>query len=234
MADDQKIVEGAVLQGAVSKEAKAPEGVKPPEPLSEERVAQIVAEMVTKERGEIERHFQSITDKRVAAAERKAAAAESRNEAVRKAYIQQNPAMAEKLKLADYEAQERFNTASEAEEQQKRELSDFDQSFSTTMTEHITGLGIDPKDTRIDWANDAENYTVKQKRILASVSKIGKESLKQREETMAKDIEARLRKDLGIDSVDKTVSSGVPKDWKDLSPEDKIKYGLEHPVKRKK
>jgi hypothetical protein len=67
-------------------------------------------------------------------------------------------------------------------------------------------MEIDPSDARIDWATDATNYVERQKRILKSAAKIAKERQTKVQEELSKklsdDITARVKKDLGVDSVD--------------------------------
>ena len=208
---DEQIVpkEGAVLEGAASE-------VKPAEtPISREEIAQLIADGVKDKSVEIERHFQSLSDKRVSQAEYRAKQAEARHEAVMTSYKTLNPAMADKLRLADLDAKAKFDADLEAEKEERQVREAFTQSFTDGITEHIKNLEVDPTDKRIDWATDTNDYVLKQRRILASVSKISKgdlvkkneDSVKERE-TLTKEITAKLRKELGLDSTDAFVSSG--------------------------
>ena len=228
---DEAIIqkEGAVSEGAVSVPEKGVE-----QPLTEERVAQLIADAVKGKSGEIERHFQSVSDKRVAQAEFRARQAEARHAAMASTLKGMRPEQVDKLRLADLDARDRFNAALEEEERQRQAVTTFDQSFNESITEHIKSLDIDPTDKRIDWAKDSSDYVEKQRRILASTAKISKENLPKKMSEIEKGIEARLRKELGLDSVDTGASSGAPQDVDSLEPREKMRYGLEHPVKRKK
>ena len=215
---DEQIVqkEGAVSEGAVSVEGIKPaEELKTPEPLTEARVAQLIADGVKAKSAEIERHFQSVSDKRVGQAEYRAKQAETRHEAVMASYKTLNPAMADKLRLADLEAKARFDANLEEEEGKRQQLDAFDQSFNQDILQHIEALGVDPTDKRIDWATGARDYTEKWRKILASVATISREGLVKKKEdsakekeTLVKEITAKVRKDLGYDSADTFVSSG--------------------------
>ena len=218
---DEQIVqkEGAVLEvkaeGAVSEEAGKPAEVKPPEPFIDERTAQLIADTIRDKSVEIERRFQSISDKRVGQAEFRARQAEARHQAMTATLRGMNPVQADKLRLADYQAQENFIAAMEQERELEKAKELFKQSFNESVTEHIKGLGIDPSDKQIDWAKDTDDYVEKQRRILASVARISKEGLMTKKEDSAKErvtlvneIEARVRKGLGYDSADTFVSSG--------------------------
>ena len=232
---DEAIVqkEGAVSEGAVSKEVpEAPKGAE--QPLTEERVAQLIADAVKGKSGEIERYFQSKADVKVAQAEYRARQAEARHAAMASTLKGLRPEQVDKLRLADLDAQARFNAALEEEERQRQVTTTFDQSFNESITEHIKSLDIDPTDKRIDWAKDSSDYVEKQRRILASAAKISKENLPRKMLEMEQAIAARLRKSIGWDSVDTGASSGAPQDVDSLEPREKVKYGLEHPVKRKK
>ena len=203
-------------EGAVSEEAVSEEAVKPAEtPISREEIAKLIADGVKDKSVEIERHFQSLSDKRVSQAEYRAKQAEARHEAVMTSYKTLNPAMADKLRLADLDAKAKFDADLEAEKEERQVREAFTQSFTDGITEHIKNLEVDPTDKRIDWATDTNDYVLKQRRILASVSKISKgdlvkkneDSVKERE-TLTKEITAKLRKELGLDSTDAFVSSG--------------------------
>jgi len=105
----------------------------------------------------------------------------------------------------------------------------FNQKFDEQMGQFITNMGIDVNDKRLDKGADAKDYWEKQQRILASVSKIQKENQKDAEEKLTqqqKDFEAKIRKDLGLDTEDTSTPTGVSVDWRKLPAEEKIKAGL--------
>ena len=78
----------------------------------------------------------------------------------------------------------------------------------------LLGLTTEVKDDKnIDWGDrDNLSLTDRQGKILASVGKIQKDNAKLADDTRKQeftDLEARLRKDFGLDSVDTTTSAGV-------------------------
>ena len=82
--------------------------------------------------------------------------------------------------------------------------------FTATMSQHIEDLGLDPK--KVDWGDENESLLIKQQRILATVSVEQKKSLKTQQDALiqqGKDIEARLRKELGLDNVDTTTNPAI-------------------------
>jgi len=188
------------------------------QPLTEERIAQIVAEQVgiatDKAKGEI----QSVKDKarvEVERATRRATEAEGAVGAYKSKLSEVDSETAATLRLAELEEKERFYKGRDATEAQRTQATQFDNAFVDSMNQFITSMGLDPTDKRIDWGTDATDYLSKQGKILASVSKISKETAKVAEEKLdqkLKDEIAKTRQDLGLDSVDTTTSAGVGSD----------------------
>jgi len=114
--------------------------------------------------------------------------------------------------LATLRARDKHYQARNVQERQRQQMDVFAKNFRANMNQFITEMGIDPNEKGIDWGDDAKDYLTKQQRILASVGKIQKESGKASEEKLKqdqKDFEAKIRKDLGLDSVDTSASLGA-------------------------
>jgi len=110
-------------------------------------------------------------------------------------------------------AQDQYRSQLETRRQQEAAIKQTVDAFESNIRQHITDLGINPDDKNIDWG-DGNNLslTERQGKILTSVSKIQKENAKLAEDRRKQeftDLEAKLRKDLGLDSVDTTTSAGV-------------------------
>lgn len=214
MADEQIVQPDAVPEGTELPEVEA-QVTEPPQqqPLSEERIRGIIAEAGEKATREI----QSVKDKarhEVEAAQRRAIQAESTLGVVRGKMSELDPDTASAMRLAELETRDRYYRDREAQEGQVAQYRQTHDAFHQNMNQFITGMGLDPSDKRIDWGTESEPLLAKQEKILASVGKISKETTKSAEEKLRqelKDTEARLRKDLGIDSVDTSTPVGVSK-----------------------
>ena len=182
------------------------------------------------------REIQSFKDKalkEIESAQARAQFAEDTLTSVEAGFKETDPEAAEKARLQAEVTHYRRTGVAQAQRQQ---VEVFDKSFQENMNQFITGMGIDPNDKRIDWGTDAKDYLSKQQRILASVNKIQKEGQKALQDNLTQqqtDFEAKIRKDLGLDSEDTSISAGVGVDFQKLSAEDKIKAGLKEPKKRK-
>jgi len=238
--DDEKIVEaGEVSQEETPSEEK-PEGEEPqPQPLSEEAIKQLIADGVTeglepaREAGR--REMQGTKDREVAAAQRRARFAEDSLQRVRGKYTELDPEAQQTLELEELRGQVGHYESQSAEETQRQQVMATVRDFEGNMTQFITGMKINPKE--VDWGDrNSMNLTQRMDTILKSVSKIQEESAKAVEEKRSqetKDIEAKLRKDLGLDSVDTSATSGTGVDISKLSPKEKINLGLKEGKRRK-
>lgn len=183
----------------------------PPEekPLTREEITQLVADEGKKSYDKGWRESQSTHDKRVAGVERRATAAEQSLQRMR-GIIQQDPEAAEKFRQAELEAQNTQYRQRETEEAQMEQYRQTYQGFHNNMTQFITESGIDSE--KIDWGDESEPLLQKQQRILSQVGKIQKENVKAAGEKQGqafKDMEAKLRKDLGLDEVDTSSPSAT-------------------------
>ena len=109
--------------------------------------------------------------------------------------------------------QGQYRSQLEVRRQQEAAVKQTVDAFESNIRQHIVDLRIDPDDKRIEWG-DSNNLSLtdRQGKILASVSKIQGENAKLAEEKRKQeftDLEAKLRKDLGLDTVDTTTSAGV-------------------------
>ena len=215
MADD-KIVQ----TDATSKEGEAlPEGAEKQtqeQPLTEERIKQIVAEATATATEAAKREIQSAKDKarrEVEDAQARAMLAEDSLAVVEERFKETDPQEAE---LARLRARDLHHTKMDAVTRQRQQAEVFDKSFQENINQFITNAGIDPNDKRIDWGVDARDYLSKQQRILTSVGKIQQENQTKTQKTLEdglsqkqKDFEAKIRKDLGLDTEETGVSPGV-------------------------
>ncbi len=203
MSDEQ------VVQTGTSQEATPP--VETPKPAVE---TPSIEQLVAKKLDELTpRIFQSLRDK--AKFEANEAVARAQRETL--GYKQEaddlayqlgavDPTQAELIRLRSRDRRYQEQGMTDANERQQAE---FDSKFVGSMAESLQALDIDPKDTRIDWAEDAKlkgDYVERQKRILTSAAKISKENQVKSQESLSKklvdEITAKVRRELGVDSVD--------------------------------
>ena len=188
-----------------------------PQPLTEEKVAQMITEATekaVKEAKELgKRELQSAQDRNkveLAKASRRAQIAETVLGAARQGL---DPEVAKELELAEYRAKEQGRVTVEQEEELARQQTEFHEKFQTNLNQFITNLGVDPKDERIDWAADAKDYLEAQQRILASAALIQKENIKATQtslETRLKALEAKVKaEEIEANSVETSTSQGV-------------------------
>uniref|UniRef100_A0A6M3IGB2 Uncharacterized protein n=1 Tax=viral metagenome TaxID=1070528 RepID=A0A6M3IGB2_9ZZZZ len=158
-----------------------------------------------------ERQWQSVSER-----QRKALSTEAKNYRKRAESVEsqlavinevaaKDPALAARMRAATTAAQARAYQEQERVYSQEQEKQSFFDDMSSVIREEF---GVDPEDKRIDMAFDAKTQQEATRRILASVSKIRKEDSKKETESLKEEIARELRKELGIDSVDTTSSSG--------------------------
>jgi uncharacterized membrane-anchored protein YjiN (DUF445 family) len=193
----------------VTPEVKA-EAKPETQPLTQEQVSKMVQESVALATETAKREIQSIKDKARAEVEqayRRSQLAETTLNQVRGKLKEADPTFAQELEIAELRTKDQHYQQREAEDMARQQQAQFDNAFKNNLTQFITGLGADPKDPRVDWGEDAKDYLEKQNRILNSVVKLQKEDTKKTEDKRSqevKDIEIKLRKELGLDSVDTT------------------------------
>jgi hypothetical protein len=165
------------------------------EALTLEKVQKMIADATTEAVAQAKdagrRELQSQQDKNkaeMARAERRAKSAEAALKATQKTLEELDPDAASKVEIARYKAQEQEQSLTEQQEETIKAQQAFHQQFQNNLTQFVTSLGIDPKNEKIDWAEDAKNYLEAQQRVLKSVADIQSETLKG-----YKDLEKRLK-----------------------------------------
>lgn len=222
-------------------ETPTPEPTQP-QPLTEDVLKQRIDEALSKSLGEYtekaKREIQGVKDKsrkEIEALARRANVAETTLQGIIPELDEETRNKLELQRLRGTVAQHQTR---EQEEETKRQYDEFHQTFETQMAEFITETGIDPTDKRIDWAKDAKDAFEMQKRIHSSVTKIMKEEKKATDEKRSqdlKDLETKLRKDLGLDSVDTSNPISAPKkDISKMSASELIREGLKEGQQKKK
>jgi len=250
MTEDGKDVQpaGASTDGANAPETKQEATQAPPEstpdksqtqPLTPDAIAKMIEDKLAPIQEDAKRQIQRVKDKagaEVEKANRRVADAENRLNQVRGKLKESNPDLATELENSDLKSRVEHYENQDKEDQVRQQMAQFDQTFKSNINQFITDMGIEPTDKRIDWGDDAPNYLEKQNRVMASLAKIHKTEAKKYQDSVAqqiKDAEARLRKELGLDSVDTSNSTAgrIPDDKKSAS--DWIKEGLQEKQRKK-
>ncbi|TET43272.1 MAG: hypothetical protein E3J66_02115 [Dehalococcoidia bacterium] len=209
--------EKSVPQEQVSEEKTVPQEAEkkteeqPKEqPLTEERVQQLVTEATSravaeaKEVGRRELQSQQSINKN---AETRARLAESRAKGYEAGLSGLDEETRKDIELARYRETERTSQSIAQEDEQRRQGEAYLQQMNNSLLEEVRSWGIEPDDKRIDFASDAPDYFTGRKRFTDSLQKIVRENQKKAEEKQGEDfknLESKLRKDLGLDSVDTT------------------------------
>ncbi len=201
-------------QGEVSKGTEPQKEAEKSQLLTPEQVNEIIRKALIEERPKI---YQSVADKlrhESDTAIRRAQVAEGTLTNFRGRLGELDPEMSKDLELAEYKARAKAEQVAAAEEAKAREQGTFIQTFNKQTEEHLAELGIDLDDKRLDLALDASPLE-RRERIDKSIRKIIKANAKTAEEKQSqviKDVEAKIRKDLGLDSVDTSNPVGVKSD----------------------
>jgi len=212
--------ENVVKEGGVSEE-----GTPSVEPNLEAQaqidtlIQQKVAEAMSQATEQAKRELQSIKDKsraEIETAARRARLAEGTLGAVKTQLQGIDPDMAKEIELAELRAKEQGRSTLEQEEAAVRGQAEFHQKFLDNLSEVVTSMGIDPSDKRIDWAQDAPDYLIAQRRVLDSAQKIQKEVLQAKESVMEKrlkDLEAKVgQANIEVNSDSTAASEGAGSD----------------------
>jgi len=212
--DNQEIVPEE--QVSTTEPVSTEEVPKEPPALTEERVQQLIAEATMKAVGQAKeagrRELQGQQDRNraeVESANRRAKFAEDTLKTTRTRLSESDPDTAKEMELEEYRAREKGRQTQEQVEAQQRQQVEFHSQFQSNLTQFITSLGVDPKDGRIDWGDDAPNYLEAQRRVLESATKIQKENIQTEKEGLEKrlkDLEAKVNEE--ANSVE-TTSGGV-------------------------
>jgi len=164
--------------------------------LTEEKVQKMIAEATAKAVEEAKelgrRELQSQQDKNKseqARLTRRATTAEAAMTKIAQRLQKENPNVAKDVELEMYRAQVEGQSKAEQEDTLAQQQATFHQNFLERQQKFIESLGIDPNDSRIDWAGDAKDYLEAMERIQSSVANINKENM----QTMTTGLEDRLK-----------------------------------------
>jgi len=210
--DEQDVQPDVVSEGTPSPEAEKPQA----QPLTEERIQQIVDERLGSAKQEVERarrELQSWKDRTSNEVER-ARLAEETLASYQAGFRDIDPDNAELMRL---KASDKAYKMTEYQRQQRQQAENFDRSFLGNMSQTIAEMGVDPNDKRIDWGERKGDYLADQRKILASAVKISKENAKVAQDKSVqqqKDREDKEREE--VDSVDTSASVGVGGSDKDF------------------
>ncbi len=193
-------------KGVQTEDTSTEEQTSTEQPSIEEQIAKVMGEQTDI----IARKIQSAGDKAVARIQKEA---DSTARMTEDAIAALDATTGEEAEVAKPKRQDQYRSQLEARRQQEAAVKKTVDAFESNIRQHITDLGIDPDDKGIEWGDsDNLSLTDRQGKILASVSKIQKENAKLADDKRKQeftDLEAKLRKDLGLDTVDTTTSAGV-------------------------
>jgi hypothetical protein len=233
MAEDNSNVQGneenvQEKEEPTSTEEQVPQGEEekaPPEPSVDEKIAAMiqtakdeVAKEIAKVTESARREIQSAKDKsraEVEAAQRKAKTAEISAGAAQKYLRENDPEAAEKLELTMLRAKDENRQVSDEEAAIKVQQEAYTKALQDSLNSHLTDLGIDLNDPRIDWAKDASDFVSGRTRFDVSVAKIIKENMQTAQSGLEKrlsELEKKAKEeDTEANSVETGTSGGVPK-----------------------
>lgn len=186
------------------------------EAISDEKIQQLVAEKVE---GELYRLKQSLKDtakREVLEAQRRATLAEGTSAKIKSRLSSYDPDsgqdLNQALEQAENESKLDYYQKWEEEQKQRQAQEAYNQSLNESLEKHLEALGIPRDDKRIDWANDAPDFLTGRNKFDASVARILKENQVVEKKAMddkLKEIESKLRIDLGLESHEPFTSAGV-------------------------
>jgi len=213
MADDQIVNEELTsTEETVSPEAEPKPQEQPFSDAQTSAIQQLIAEQTGQAKEAGRREMQGIKDREIADAQRRARSAEDAAARVRGRYENLDPDARQALENEDLRAE---NLAFKQREQQglfESQRATEEQALVQALMEHLSDMGIDPKDTRIDWAQEATTRAEGLRKFNKSVAQIAKEDASanaKEAEQDAKDKLAQERKEAGLDSTDTGTLPGV-------------------------
>lgn len=212
--DDTNVQQGAVSEGTPSTKGEQATPVTPQaQPTIEERVAQLVAAEVEKIKPRlhqsVEDRFAYKHNREVADIQRKLQLAEEEAASLRASVSELDPEAAEMARLR---ARDKVYAQTEVATAKEREAQAQGDAVNQRLYAHLAKEGIDPNDKGIDWGHDTTDYHEGLNRFYGSVARVKSEKVLaaalKKSEQQAKDTEQKIRKDLGLDSVDTSIASG--------------------------
>jgi len=219
------VQDGAVLAGETESSevtSEVVESKEKPEPLSEERIADIVNKRVVELTGRMQSE-RDIAIKQTLKAKEESRFYRENLEKVRSKYSELDPDQRGILESEDLKNEVNLYRKRESDELTKQEQEAQAKVLWESIQQHLKDLGINEEDKRLDWAHDATDSVSARRRFDTSVSKILKEEGTKKERTLKdelrqtlKDEIAKTRKDLGLDSEDTSHSAGTTDDSKFL------------------
>jgi len=194
-----------------------PEVLEPQEqPLTEEKVKQLIAEERERAIGEGKelgrREMQSIKDAEVAKVQREAKFAQTNLARMRQRFTELDPDSKALLESEDLRSEVDFFKQKDAEEASRRKQEEQGKALQDSLKAHLEDLGIEPNDKRVDWADDATDYVSGRRRFDASITKILRDKEKSVRDELKETVKAEVlkaRKELGLDSEDLSTPSGI-------------------------
>ncbi len=218
MSEDVENVQVEVVSEGTTPKTEETVKVEPAKVSPEDAIAQKISEATKSFAEQVEaskRELQSVKDKHKAELERAQREAQIHKETFNtfKSNLGElDPEMSKNLELAELRSKDKASQVATQNEQIAKQRQEAFDRFNSNITQFITESGIDPNDKRVDWGSDAQTLLDKQNRILASVAKIHKVNAKDSEEKQSKTLKdeiAKVRKELGLDSVDTSNPVGV-------------------------
>lgn len=189
-----------------------PDGEPQAQPLTEERIQQLIAEETDK----VRRQLQSDKDKAVnevrREADRRVRLAEGTAGAYRTSLDGLDEDARNAAELAMLRSQVKSTQELTQEDEQRRGQDEQAQKAYDAILGHLKDLGIESDDKRLDWAIDANSPTLGRSRFDASIAKIlqsEKKTTEDKQKQDFKDMESKLRKDLGLDIVEPSGGEGA-------------------------
>ena len=206
---------------------------KPLAPEVEARLQQMIAEATARTKAEAieqgktlgRREMQSIKDKEVADALRRARLAETEAASFQSGLDGLDDEAKLKIENSRLRGRDQFYQTQQREEDSRRQQETYVQNLKGSLHKHLEDLGIDPQDKRVDWAEDAGDFLSGRSRFDTSVAKILKETSQKKASTLKKELDDRLlamEVKLGLHSTDNTAGGGVSNDGIPTDP-DKFK-----------
>lgn len=117
------------------------------------------------------------------------------------------PDQRDKIELARLRAKDQETQRLAQEDSYRLQMEETYKSSIDDLKQHITDLGYDPNDKRLNWGNYGEPLLPLQKRIFTQIKEIHGEGTKSIAEQVKEAI-AKERKEQGLDSVDTTSGGG--------------------------
>ena len=224
MTEEQNVSEEKQVseQEPVSSTTEITEIVEP-SALTEEqeaKVTQMIANATEKAVADAKdlgkRELQSSQDRNraeIARVERRARLAEGTLGATQTHLESLDPEVAKDVELAQLKAEKAGRLTLDQEDATRYQQEIQGKVLSDSLSTHLTTLGINPKDSRIDWATDSSNYVQGRSRFDASIAQI----IKEEKQTMQDGLEKRLKEleskmtqaGIEVNSVDTAASVGA-------------------------